>query len=147
MNRAIHAETLKARLDDDGHLSGYLDEMINDCPSVKPDLNSVVDEVFTADIVNGKWKTEEETLERLTMLRKEWRKRSACAGRLDDAMDALPECIDSIFLKLQKGSRAEFQAELEKFDTSLIAILRTVLSCAGFLHIDVEKYLRGEVNG
>ena len=144
MNRAIHAETLKTRLDNDGQLTGYLDEMINDCPSVRPDMNSAADEFSTADLVKGDWEAVEKSLEGLNDMRRKYTSRSMIAALFDDKAAELADKADNVFTALRKGSHKDFQTSLEKYDEKLVELLRFGLSAAGFLQIDVEKYLRGK---
>ena len=144
MNRAIHAETLKTRLDDDGQLTGYLDEMINDCPSVRPDMNSAADEFYTADLVKGDWETVEKSLEGLNDMRRKYTSRSKIAALFEDKAAELVDKEESIFIALRKGIHKDFQTSLEKYDEKIVALLRFGLSAAGFLQIDVEKCLRGK---
>ena len=144
MNRAIHAETLKTRLDDDGQLTGYLDEMINDCPSVRPDMNSAADEFFTEDTVEGKWLDLAEGLKGLGDMRRKWVARSGIAGELDDKTEELVNHVDVIFNAIRNGSQMDVRNAIDAFDAKMIDLLRYTLSAAGFLQIDVEKYMRGK---
>lgn len=144
MNRAIHAETLKTRLDNDGQLTGYLDEMINDCPSVRPDMNSAADEFFTKDTVEGKWLDFEAGLKGLNEMRRKWVARSGIAGDLDDKAVELANHVDAIFNAICRGSQMDVQNAIDAFDAKMIDLLRYTISAAGFLQIDVEKYLRGK---
>ena len=144
MNRAIHAETLKTRLDDDGQLTGYLDEMINDCPSVRPDMNSAADEFFTEDTVEGKWLDFDEGLKGLNDMRRKWVARSGIAGELDDKTEELVNHVDAIFNAIRNGSQMDVRNAIDAFDEKMIDLLRYTLSASGFLQIDVEKCLRGK---
>lgn len=142
MNRAIHAETLKTRLNNDGQLTGYLDELINDCPSVRPDLNSLVDELYTDSLVRGEWEAADKGLVGQTDMRKKYLKRSLCTSMLMQEAEALVEAVDGIYTAMRKGSHAEYDKAVENYNAAWGKLEAKVLSCAGYLQIDAEKYLR-----
>lgn len=140
--RAIHAETLKTRLDDDGQLSGYLDEMINDCPSVRPDINALVDEIYTDALMRAEWDGEEVALKGLSKLRAKWCARGMVMARIECLWDAFSGMIDEIYITMRKGSQSDVEAKLEAFDGQLAQMTIACLNAAGFLQIDMEKTMR-----
>lgn len=142
MNRAIHAETLKTRLDNDAMLTGYLDEMINDCPSVRPDTNSLADEVFTVSVVNGDLEGVERELKGLTGASWQWYARHICAGGLANLSRELNGATERIYNELRKTQGSTVQAEISEWNDWLVDALVQILCTARFLHIDVERILR-----
>lgn len=147
MNRAIHAETLKTRLDNDGQLTGYLDEQINDCPSVRPDLNSLVDEVYTDSLVRGVWEDAEKGLTGQTDMRRKYIKRSVCTSAIMQGAEGLVEAVDKIYTAMRKGMHGEYDRAVENYNDAWGKLEATVLSCAGYLQIDAKKSLRKQMPG
>lgn len=145
MNRAIHAETLKTRLDNDGQLTGYLDEQINDCPTVRPDMNSLVDEMYTDSLVRGVWEDAEKGLDGQTDMRKKYLKRSLCTSMIMQGAEGLVEAVDEIYTAMRKGTHAEYDKAVENYNDAWGKIEATILSCAGYLQIDAEKILRERI--
>ena len=140
--RAIYAETLKTRLDDDGQLTGYLDEMINDCPSVRQDINALVDEIYTDAMVRDYWGGEESAIKRLSKHRARLCARSMVLSRVECLWDEFPDMVDQIYMALRKGSQSDVEAKLEAFDEQLARMAIACLNAAGFLQIDMEKTMR-----
>lgn len=142
MNRAIHAETLKTRLDNDAMLTGYLDEMINDCPSVRPDTNSLADEVFTVAVVNGELEDVERELKGLTGASWQWYARHIFTGGLANISRDLNGAAEKIYNELRKTQGSTAQEAMAEWNDRMVDALVQILCTARFLHIDVERILR-----
>ena len=143
--RAIHAETLKTRLYDDGMLTGYLEEQINDCPAVSPSINSIVDEVYTDSIMRGVWERAEDALGKDATLKRMSNKCGLCAGRIKEDADGLCDRVDEIYTALRKGSRADFNKAVENYKAAWGKLLVQMFACAGFLQLDAEKIMREQI--